>query len=232
MEENKKITTKKVNASATKKSSVKVDVVDVKGKVSETMSLPSEMFDAEENPVLVAQAVRVYLANQRQGTSSTKTRSEITATTKKVWRQKGTGRARHGAKSAPIFVGGGVAFGPKPRDLTLKFPPKMKQKALFSALSSRVREKSLRVVSWADMKEPKTKEAVSVLSSLSLVPSKKSVVLVTGGESSLYKAVRNIEGVEVVPAVLLNTYQAMRGTTILFTKLGIDSFIELQSKKN
>lgn len=232
MAESKKEMNKETKPTVSKKTTMKVDVVDTKGKVIESMTLPSDIFNIEENPTLVAQAVRVFLANQRQGTSSTKSRGDINATTKKVWRQKGTGRARHGAKSAPIFVGGGVAFGPKPRDLSLKLPQKMKQKALFSVLTSRLKDNSLMVVSGMGTIEPKTKQAVSILKNLSLTPSKKRIVLVTDGTASLYKAVRNIEGVEVISAPLLNAYVALTGSTVVFTKEGIDSFITHQSKKN
>lgn len=216
-----------------KTKNMKVDVLDIKGKVVESLSLPAEIFNVEENPTLVAQAVRVYLFNQRQGTLSTKSRGDITASTKKVWRQKGTGRARHGAKSAPIFVGGGVAFGPKPRDFSLKLPQKMKQKALFSALTSKVKENALKVVSGMSEMEPKTKQAAAVFTSLSLTPSKKKVLFVTDGKTeSVYKAVRNIEGVEVISSSLLNTYAVLKGTSVLFTKEAMNAFIESQTKKN
>jgi large subunit ribosomal protein L4 len=231
MAENKSIKSITSTKSIKGTKNVKVDVVDTKGKVVEALSLPSEIFGVKENPTLVAQAVRVYLANQRQGTLSTKSRGDINATTKKVWRQKGTGRARHGAKSAPIFVGGGVAFGPKPRDFSLKFPQKMKQKALFSVLTSKVKENSLKVVSGMG-ETSKTKEAFKVLQNLSLTPSKNRVLFVTDGKSpSVYKAIRNIEGVEVVSSSLLNTYVALKGSTILFTKEAIDAFVA-QQKKN
>lgn len=219
-----------------RKSSAKnltIDVLDIKGKVVESMTLPVDIFGVEENPTLVAQAVRVYLANQRQGTSKTKSRGEINATTKKAWRQKGTGRARHGAKSAPIFVGGGVAFGPKPRDLSLKFPQKMKKQALFTVLTERVKGNSLKVVSGMATMEQKTKQAVLVFTNLSLSPSTNRVVFVTDGTDSVYRTVRNIEGVDVVPATLLSAYDAVRGSTLVFTKEGLDLLISsYQAKKN
>src|SRR5258708_225116 len=117
---------------------VSVDVIGVDGKVSGKVSLPGEMFGEKVNKTLLAQAVRVYLANQRQGNASTKTRGEVDGSTAKIYRQKGTGRARHGSKRAPIFVKGGLVFGPKPRDFSLALPQKMKRKALFGALSAKV----------------------------------------------------------------------------------------------
>src|SRR6185437_7247197 len=117
---------------------VSVDVVGIDGKVTGKIALPGEIFGEKLNKALLAQAVRVYLANQRQGNASTKTRGEVDGSTRKIYRQKGTGRARHGSVRAPIFVHGGIAHGPKPRDFSLTMPQKMKQKALFSALSTKL----------------------------------------------------------------------------------------------
>lgn len=218
---------------AASNTTVKLDVLDTQGKVVDTLTVPSEMFDAPDNPTLVAQAVRVYQFNQRQGTLSTKSRGDINASTKKVWRQKGTGRARHGAKSAPIFVGGGVAFGPKPRDFSLKLPQKMKQKALFSVLTTKRKENALKIISGMGTMDAKTKQAVAVFSSLSLTPAEKNVLFITDGKTdSVYKAVRNIHGVEVISASLLNTYAVLKGSTIVFTKEGMESFLNRQTKKN
>lgn len=203
--------------------SLTIDVMDIKGKKVESMSLPSFVFKAKENPTLVAQAVRVYLANQRQGTLSTKSRNQITATTKKVWRQKGTGRARHGARSAPIFVGGGVAFGPKPRDFSLSFPKKMRRAALFSVLTTRLKDNQITVVSGFEKVEPKTKNAAEIMKNLSFNPSKESVVIVTDGASpSVYQAARNLKGVQLIPASALNAYDASRGAKLLFMKGAVD----------
>ena len=117
----KTVATKKNTAGLT------VDVYDTRGKVVEKMHLPKDIFGVDVNQQLIAQAVRVYLANKRQGTVSTKTRGEVTGSTRKIYRQKGTGRARHGSIRAPIFVHGGLVFGPKPRDYSMKFPKKMRK---------------------------------------------------------------------------------------------------------
>src|SRR3989338_5152877 len=121
-------------------------VFDTKGALKKTIDLPKEIFGVQENNILLAQAVRVYLANQRQGTVSTKTRGEVAGSTRKIYRQKGTGRARHGSIRAPIFVHGGLVFGPKPRDYSMKFPKKMRKAALASALSSKVNDAQVKVV--------------------------------------------------------------------------------------
>src|SRR3972149_950729 len=121
-----KIASSRVKKAVTKKlpsqTGLKLSVYNMAGKSVETLILPKEIFGAEINTHLMTQAVRVYLANQRRGTVKTKSRGEVNISTRKIYRQKGTGRARHGAASAPIFVGGGVAFGPKPRDYSLKLP--------------------------------------------------------------------------------------------------------------
>src|SRR3989344_6029979 len=121
----------------TKKGSLFAPVYDLKGAKSGTLALPKEVFGTKVNNSLMAQAVRVYLANQRQGNATTKTRGEVQGSSKKIYRQKGTGRARHGSLRAPIFVKGGIVFGPKPRDFSLDLPKKMKRKALFSSLSAK-----------------------------------------------------------------------------------------------
>jgi large subunit ribosomal protein L4 len=136
---------------------VKIDVLDLTGKVQTSIDLPAELFGAKVNKQIMAQAVRVYLANQRQGTQSTKTRGEVTGSTRKIYRQKGTGRARHGGITAPIFVGGGIALGPKPRDYGLSLPKKMRRVALASALTSQLNAGKVKVVDGFDTIEPKTK---------------------------------------------------------------------------
>jgi large subunit ribosomal protein L4 len=125
---------------APKETGLKLSVYDLKGAIAESLTLPKEIFGAKINNSLMAQAVRVYLANQRRGTLKTKSRGEVAISTRKIYRQKGTGRARHGAKSAPIFVGGGIAFGPKPRDFSMKLNQNMRRVALFSALSAKLRD--------------------------------------------------------------------------------------------
>lgn len=206
--------------------SLNVSVFDIKGKVVGRTELPSEIFGVKINNSLMSQAVRVYLANQRQGTVKTKDRGEVNATTKKIWQQKGTGRARHGSKRAPIFVGGGLAFGPKPRDLSLNISKKMKALALFSALSSKLKDQELKVVKGLEAILPKTKLMVQVLENLGTEEDKK-VLLVTpkaGKESeNIYRASRNIEGIEILSANLLNTYKVLDNKLVLLMRDSIDS---------
>lgn len=215
-------------SSRTKRSSLTVDVYDIKGKVVETIGLPKEVFGAKINNQLMAQAVRVYLANQRRGTVSTKTRGEVKGSTRKIYRQKGTGRARHGSIRAPIFVGGGVVFGPKPRDYSLKFPKKMKQASLVSALSGKLKAGEIKVVKGLEKISPKTKVAASILKNLGFNTKNKSVLLVLPQKlENIKRAARNIKGVSILLANQLNTYEVLRSKNLLFTKQAV----ELMSQK-
>jgi large subunit ribosomal protein L4 len=223
--------TSKMTSTVSSKSSIKgsasglkIDVLDIKGKVSESMTLPSEIFKAKTNTSLMSQSVRVYLANQRKGTAKTKDRGEINRTTKKAWQQKGTGRARHGSKRAPIFVGGGVAFGPRPKDFSLKISKKMKTLALFSALSGKLKNKEIKIVTGLEKIDPKTKIAAQVLQSLELQKKKVLLVLPKMGKDSdnIYKAARNIKEVSILGANTLNTYKVLDNAGILIMKDAIE----------
>lgn len=233
------VKTKKTTTTAVKKPTVKkavavkeapktglsVSVYGLDGKTSGKIALPPEIFGEKENPKLVAQAVRVYLANQRMGTSSTKTRGEVNGTTKKVYRQKGTGRARHGAAKAHIFVGGGIAFGPKPRDLALSMPKKMKRKALFSALSSKLSQEKVLVVDF-EKASGKTKEVAAALKSMSLTERKNVMVVVDKNLENVKKASRNIKNVTVESVSNLNAYGVSRSSSVLFVKSTIEGLKE------
>lgn len=199
---------------------VKVEVLDTKGKVVESVSLPGTIFGAKVNPALMAQAVRVYLANQRQGTRSTKTRGEVTGSTRKIYRQKGTGRARHGGVRAPIFVHGGVAHGPKPVDFSRKLTQKMRQAALFSALTAKLQDKEVKIVTGLEKLPPKTKEMAAVFKNLALQEKNQKVLLVLSEASDATKSVirisRNIDGVTYTFAQQLNTYEVLNNRVVVF----------------
>ena len=209
-----------------KETGLKLSVYNVSGKVVESFSLPKAIFGANINTSLMTQAVRVYLANQRRGTLKTKSRGEVNISTKKIYRQKGTGRARHGAASAPIFVGGGIAFGPRQRDFSLKLNQKQKKAALFSALTSKLQDGEVRVVSGLEKLEPKTKNIAKSFMALQLIKG-KSVLLVTPKSGKdfegVIKAARNLPGVEIRPSALLNTYEVLRAKNILFMKDAINT---------
>ena len=207
-----------------KKSPYQVDVLDIEGKAAGKINLPPKIFGAKVNKKLVAQVIRVYLANQRQGTQKTKSRGEINASKAKIYRQKGTGRARHGAKSAPIFVGGGVAHGPRPRDFSLKMPKAMRRAALFAVLTDKLKEKRIVVVKGLEKVKPKTKEMTQILGKLGIAPAGKNlkkqgqkllIVLPTKLEN-LDRAARNISSVTLAPASCLNTYLVLDHKKMLF----------------
>ncbi len=204
---------------------LKQSIYDTKGKVVESISLSKDIFGAKINKHLMAQAVRVFLSNNRKGTVKTKSRGEVNKTTKKVYRQKGTGRARHGAMSAPIYVGGGVAFGPRPRDYSLSFPQKMKRAALFSALSAKVKDGEIKILTGLEKIEPKTKLMADVIENLDLkrknLPAGKSgkkILLISTGAENVKKAGRNIKGLTVLDARLLNTYEVLDNKGIILMK--------------
>lgn len=220
-----KTVAKTPKVSSTVHSSFAVDMYNLSGKTAGKIELPKEIFGAKINDTLMAQAVRVYLANQRQGNASTKSRGEVKGSSKKIYRQKGTGNARHGSKRAPIFVHGGVAMGPNPHDFSLKLPRKMKKAALLSALSTKLKDGEIKVISGFEKIEPKTKIMHNALKTIS--KDYKNVLLVSYKSpknelTNLYKASRNIKTLKVVNADLLNTFEVLKSNEILLMKESID----------
>lgn len=207
-----------------------VALYDSTGEEKGKVALPKELFGEKVNKILLAQAVRVYLNNQRQGTVSTLTRGEVGLTKAKWYRQKGTGRARHGAQSAPIFVGGGVAHGPKPRNYELSFSKKMRKAALISALSAKAADAEIRVIEGLDKIEPKTKGFALALKAMGLYGAKTTVVI-SGKVENLVKAARNIENLEVKGVERLNTYDVLNGGILVLMQEAIEAMQKL-SKEN
>lgn len=195
------------------------NVLGIDGKTSGKMTLPKELFAEKVNKQLMAQAVRVYLTNQRQGGANTKTRGEVEGSTRKIYRQKGTGRARHGSIRAHIFVGGGVAFGPVTHDFSLTMPVKMKRKALASALTSQYKEGNIVIIEGLESMTAKTKEMAKTLS---LVSDLTSTLLVLSDKPALVaRAAGNIEGVTLQPAQNVTTYDILSHKKIVFMKEAI-----------
>jgi large subunit ribosomal protein L4 len=222
-----KVVKKETKTIIVKKVSLNAPMYDAKGAKNGTFTLPKEVFGAKVNDVLMAQAVRVYLANQRQGNAHTKTRGEIDLTTAKWYRQKGTGRARHGAKSAPIFVGGGVAHGPRKHDFSLSFPKKMKRASLFSALSQKAADGEIIVLSGFSKIEPKTKAMNQTLIKITNdAKNKNKTLLITAGASkdlpSVFRAGKNIKNLDLMSANLLNTYEILKHKNLLIMKESVD----------
>ncbi len=226
---------KTVSVAASKKvKAVKVDglnaqVFGTDGKEVGTLSLPSEVFGVKINTQLMSQFVRVYLANQRAGGANTKTRGEVEGSTRKIYKQKGTGRARHGNIRAHIFVGGGVAFGPVTHDFSLTMPTKMKRKALASALTSQLKEGAITIVEGFEKLELKTKTIASSLKALGVEG--RSLIVLSANASGVSRIARNIEDISIVPATSLNTYDVLTHKHIVIMKDAVALVQEIVNKK-
>lgn len=216
----KEVALKNVSKSAkTTTLDLSVSVYGLDGKVSGKMSLPTEIFGSEVNKKLIAQAVRVYQANKRQGNASTKTRGEVDGSTRKIYKQKGTGKARHGSLRAPIFVKGGIVHGPKPKDFNLEMPKKMRRKALLSVLSGKFADGEIKILSGLEKINPKTKDFVSVLKNLELVTGKNKVLVIAPDAfANAKRSFSNLQGITSTSAQRLNALEAIRHKMLLITK--------------
>ena len=194
-------------------------VLDRSGKKVGDHELPAELFEAPVNVPLMHQVVIAGLASLRAGTHSTKTRAEVSGGGKKPWRQKGTGRARHGSSRSPIWSGGGVAHGPKPRDHSVRVNKKMKRGALRSALTDALQSGKLAFVSDIAFEEPKTRDAVALLSALEL--DGKVLVVLPEPQEVVEKSFRNLRHVRITYAKSLGTYEILRADRVLFTDAAI-----------
>lgn len=213
-----------------KETGLQIPVYNTKGEVEKNISLSREIFSAPVNTQLLSQYVRVYLANQRQGTAATKTRSEVAGSTKKIYRQKGTGRARHGAKKAPIFVGGGITFGPQPRDYSLKMSKKQKRKALLGSLSLKVQANAVIGLSNTFTTiEPKTKVVASSLEKMGF-GKKKLLLVLSEVRNNLALASRNLSNVDTIPVSNMNPYLITKHDVVLFTEEAIEKVTSTYSK--
>ena len=193
----------------------KVDVYDIAGKKVDTVELKDEIFGIEPNEAVVHSVLVNYLANQRQGTQSTKTRAEVSGGGRKPWRQKGTGRARQGSIRAPQWIKGGIALGPKPRSYKYTVNKKEKRLAIKSVLSSKVLEKELTVVNEIKLKEIKTKEMQKALNNLKLEG--KTLILLPEKNETVQKSARNIEGVKTTLVNTINVYDLLKYKNLVIT---------------
>ncbi|MFC3810108.1 50S ribosomal protein L4 [Lacihabitans lacunae] len=197
---------------------MKLKVVNKEGKeTGKSVELNDEIFAIEPNQHVVWLDVKHYLANQRQGTHKSKERAEISKSTKKLLRQKGSGGARHGSAKAPIYVGGGRVFGPRPRDYDFKLNKKVKTLARMSVLSARAAEGKIVVVEDFGFESPKTKSYIEFLGALNLGGS-KTLFVVDGNENNLYLSSRNIPKTKVVEKDSVNTYDLINAETILLAE--------------
>jgi len=194
----------------------KVAVFDMRGTQVGEIDLNDKVFGIEPNEAVMQQFVRMQLANKRQGTASTKTRAEVRGGGKKPWKQKGTGRARVGSSRNPVWRGGGIVFGPKPRDYSYTLPRKVRRLALKSALSSKMKDSNIIVVDFLAFEEPKTKLMLETLESLNAA--EKTLVVTADGDVNVYKSARNIPGVKSLRADYINVFDILKYDTLLMTR--------------
>ncbi len=202
-----------------------VKVYNLKGEETETLELSDKVFGAEYNESLIHQAVVTYLCNQRQGTKSTLTRTEVRGGGIKPWRQKGTGRARQGSIRAPQWTKGGVVFAPKPRDFSKKMNTQAKRNALFSALSKKLADGELIVVDALTLETPKTKEMVAVQKALRL--DKRTVVVMDEPDENVLRASRNLPTLATISVDEINTYEIVKNAIVVLTKGSVKKLEEV-----
>lgn len=193
-----------------------VDVYNVDGKVVSTIDLNENVFGAKVNKDIMHEVVVNYLANQRQGTQSTLTRTEVRGGGVKPWRQKGTGRARQGSIRAPQWVGGGVALGPKPRDYRYTLNKKVRKLSIKSALSSKVESSELIVLDALECKEFKTKQITDMLAKLNIT--EKALIVLPENDKMIVNSARNIRGVDTTFVGSINTYEVLNHTKCIILK--------------
>ena len=193
----------------------KIDVYNIEGKKVSNIELADSVFGIEPNEKIVHSVLVNYMANQRQGTSNTKTRAEVAGGGRKPWRQKGTGRARQGSIRAPHWVGGGIALGPKPRSYSYKLNKKERRLAIKSCLSSKVIENELTVVDKFEFNAIKTKEVAKMLNSLKLEG--KTLILLPEKNEIIQKSARNIKGVKTLSVNTINAYDLVNYKNLVVT---------------
>lgn len=205
----------------------KLKMLKMNGTAAGEITLSDEIFGADINEYAVHEVIKNYLANQRQGTQSAKTRSEVRGGGAKPFRQKGTGRARQGSRVAPNHVGGGVVFAPKPRDYSYTIPKKLKRVAMKSALSSKVKENEIIIIDELSFKEPKTKEMTEFLAKVKAA--KKVLIVTPDTDNNVVKSAANLPGIETTQVGQLNVYDIINHTSFIVTKDAVKKIEEVYS---
>lgn len=204
---------------------MKINVYSISGKSQESWDLDLKVL-GKLNPALLAQAIRVYQSNSHQGTSSVKTRGEVNGSTKKIYRQKGTGNARHGAKYAPVFVGGGIAHGPKSiRPENLRLSKAMRRRSLASAILTKLNEKSVSGLTDLKKASGKTSTAATLLSTIAGHPKNKVLVITKNAQPLLFRMVRSLQGVTIKRSSLVNAYDLIASDHVVTTKSAYDALV-------
>ncbi len=205
---------------------LELEVYNKKGKVVDKVGVKEELFGAPINKAILYEALKMYLANRRQGTAATKTRAEVSGGGRKPYPQKHTGRARAGSIRSPIWRGGGVVFGPKPRDYSYTIPKKKKKLAFCSALTSLREEGKIKILDKVEVKEGKTKELEEILNNLQI--NKKILLVVDKASEEIKRAAKNIPYLRLRDPLCLNTYDLLTTDWLLFT---VDSLKKLEEKR-
>jgi large subunit ribosomal protein L4 len=208
---------------------MKVDVVNIAGnKTGKQVELSDDIFGIEPNDHAIYLAVKLYMANQRQGTHKSKEKSEVSGSTRKLHRQKGTGGSRKGSIKNPLFHGGGRIFGPKPRDYSFKLNKKVKELARKSALSYKAKSNGLIVLEDFSMEKPKTKEYAKMLSGLGLT-GKRTLMVLPDNNLNIYRSGRNIPKSEIMEAKHLNTYAIMKANYLVLSESAVQAINQMMS---
>ncbi|MFH0771241.1 MAG: 50S ribosomal protein L4 [Candidatus Omnitrophota bacterium] len=206
-----------------------IAVYNTKGQSVGKMELDKNIFNGKVNEAVIYQAIKMYEANLRQGTASTKTRSEVSGGGKKPWKQKGTGRARAGTIRSPLWRGGGVVFGPKPRDYSYSLPKKVKRIALISSLNSKFNDNELLVLEDMKIPTPKTKQIADVLKNLKA--GRKSLLALDDMDEMLIRASRNIPGLLLRDYKALNAYEVIKQHKLILTKKALEALTKILVKQ-
>jgi len=201
----------------------KVPLYDSNGKKASTLELDKDVFTGEVNKSLLYQVTIMYRANQRRGTASTKTRGEVAGAGKKPWRQKGTGRARVGSIRNPVWRGGGIAFGPRPRDFRYTLPKKMKKSAFISSLNAKVKSKTFLAIEDIYLEEPKTKRISKILAGLRIKMKERVLLLVKKIDRNLFLASRNIKTLTLKKVEEATALDVLSSTHLVMTKEALAS---------
>ncbi|KFZ39853.1 MULTISPECIES: 50S ribosomal protein L4 [Thermoactinomyces] len=203
----------------------KLTVLDMSGKQVGDIELSESVFGITPNEAVLHEAVVMQQASLRRGTHATKNRAAVSGGGKKPWRQKGTGRARHGSIRSPLWVGGGTVFGPQPRSYAYKLPKKVRRLAIKSALSSKVNDSELIVLDELKMEQPKTREMVQVLKNLGV--DRKALIVADQVEENAELSARNIPGVKVIPAEGLNVLDVLYHDKLILTRGAVNRIEEV-----
>jgi large subunit ribosomal protein L4 len=203
---------------------VKVQAMD--GTMQGECELPPSVFGIEPNPSAVHQTIVAYLANQRRGTASTKGRSDVAGSAHKPWRQKGTGRARAGTRTSPLWIGGGTTFGPKPRDHSVSIPQKVRRLALKSVLSDKATAGKIHCLDQLTFEEPKTRRLQEILTMLG-IGQEKTLIVISDPNMNLYKSSSNMPLVNVRRAREICAYDVLNADVLVFTRDALDAIEEV-----